>query len=95
MLEAKQQMSALATLECALNAEIDTIVGALGGTPYIHCIHSSLKFEIDDEGAQQPHSFKGSSFSIPTPCGYCKVSLGAFILGMLMLSIHSSRLYGD
>ncbi|KAG8973408.1 hypothetical protein FRC05_008799 [Tulasnella sp. 425] len=36
----------------ALDAEIATILGALG----------------DDTGAQQPHSFKSSSFSIPTPC---------------------------
>ncbi|KAG8979631.1 hypothetical protein FRB90_008042, partial [Tulasnella sp. 427] len=43
----------------ALEAEIATILGALG----------------DDTGAQAPHSFKSSSFSIPTPCGFCKSSI--------------------
>ncbi|KAF5382339.1 hypothetical protein D9757_008459 [Collybiopsis confluens] len=45
--------------ECILNAEIDAIVNAIG----------------DDVGSQQPHSFKSSSFSIPTTCGYCKTSI--------------------
>jgi hypothetical protein len=58
-LEANQQAVFYATSECILKAEIDTIVAALG----------------DDEGAQQPHSFKSSSFSIPTQCGYCKSSI--------------------
>ena len=26
-----------------------------------------------DEGSQRPHSFKSSSFTIPTECGYCAV----------------------
>ncbi|KIO29728.1 hypothetical protein M407DRAFT_21153 [Tulasnella calospora MUT 4182] len=43
----------------ALEAEMATILGALG----------------DDTGAQQPHNFKSSSFSIPTPCGFCKSSI--------------------
>lgn len=30
-------------------------------------------FTVDDVGALSPHSFKNSSFSIPTQCGYCKV----------------------
>jgi len=29
----------------------------------------------DDEGSQQPHSFKSASFSIPAQCGYCKSSI--------------------
>ena len=28
---------------------------------------------VDDVGALSPHSFKSSSFSIPTQCSYCKV----------------------
>jgi len=52
-------LMSFATSERILNAEIDTIVAAIG----------------DDEGAQQPHSFKSSSFSIPTQCGYCKTSI--------------------
>jgi len=28
---------------------------------------------LEDEGIRIPHAFKGSSFSIPTPCGYCEV----------------------
>ena len=30
---------------------------------------------LGDEGSQSPHSFKPTSFSIPTTCGYCKVWL--------------------
>jgi len=37
------------------------------------CIIVKLYSILDDEGAQRPHSFKSSSFSIPTQCGYCKV----------------------
>ena len=29
---------------------------------------------VGDEGSQSPHNFKSTSFSIPTTCGYCKVS---------------------
>ncbi|KAH9011660.1 hypothetical protein EDB85DRAFT_2076883 [Lactarius pseudohatsudake] len=28
-----------------------------------------------DEGSQRPHSFKSSSFTIPTECGYCATSI--------------------
>lgn len=62
-----------ATSERILNAEIDTIVSAIGGEFYDNLFHGANKSFIDDEGAQQPHSFKSSSFSIPTQCGYCKV----------------------
>ncbi|KAK7469363.1 Protein BZZ1 [Stygiomarasmius scandens] len=58
-LEADHQLTFFRTSECILTAEIDTIVSAIG----------------DDVGAQQPHSFKSSSFSIPTTCGYCKTSI--------------------
>ncbi|KAF8340473.1 uncharacterized protein EI90DRAFT_3035702 [Cantharellus anzutake] len=37
--------------------EIRAILGAIG----------------DDHGAQAPHSFKPSSFAVPTQCAYCKV----------------------
>lgn len=30
----------------------------------------------DDQGAQKPHDFRNASFAIPTPCEYCRVSLG-------------------
>jgi hypothetical protein len=33
-------------------------------------IYSSIS---GDEGSQRPHSFKSSSFTIPTECGYCAV----------------------
>ncbi|KAG9033300.1 hypothetical protein FRB95_000395 [Tulasnella sp. JGI-2019a] len=59
LLDAQHGMMQLTTIETALEGEIDTMVGALG----------------DDQGAGQPHSFKPSSFSIPTPCGFCKASL--------------------
>ncbi|TFK52285.1 hypothetical protein OE88DRAFT_1734304 [Heliocybe sulcata] len=58
-LDAQHQLTFYASSACILQAEIDTISSALGG----------------DEGAQQPHSFKNSSFSIPTQCGYCKSSI--------------------
>ncbi|KAF8968963.1 hypothetical protein BDZ97DRAFT_1797220 [Flammula alnicola] len=58
-LEAGHQLALYAASECILNAEVDAIVHAIG----------------DDEGASRPHSFKSSSFSIPTTCGYCKSSI--------------------
>ncbi|KAJ7288142.1 hypothetical protein C8J57DRAFT_1641335 [Mycena rebaudengoi] len=58
-LDTNHQVTSYTTSECILNTEIDTISAAIG----------------DDEGAQQPHSFKSSSFSIPTQCGYCKSSI--------------------
>ncbi|THV03882.1 hypothetical protein K435DRAFT_827005 [Dendrothele bispora CBS 962.96] len=58
-LEADHQLTYFRTSECILTAEINAIVGAIG----------------EDVGAQQPHSFKSSSFSIPTTCGYCKTSI--------------------
>ncbi|KAF8488671.1 hypothetical protein F5888DRAFT_1796322 [Russula emetica] len=42
-----------------LETEIRIIETALGG----------------DEGSQRPHSFKSSSFTIPTECGYCATSI--------------------
>ncbi|KAL0581179.1 Protein BZZ1 [Marasmius crinis-equi] len=58
-LEASHQFTLYKTSETILNAEIDTILKAVEG----------------DLGAQQPHTFKSSSFSIPTTCGYCKTSI--------------------
>ncbi|KAJ7677465.1 hypothetical protein B0H17DRAFT_1079241 [Mycena rosella] len=58
-LDANHQVMSYATSERILSTEMDTISAAIG----------------DDEGAQQPHSFKSSSFSIPTQCGYCKSSI--------------------
>ncbi|KAF5330266.1 hypothetical protein D9758_014458 [Tetrapyrgos nigripes] len=58
-LETDHQLTFFRTSECILNTEIDTIVATIG----------------DDVGGQQPHSFKSSSFSIPTTCGYCKTSI--------------------
>ncbi|KAL0961378.1 hypothetical protein HGRIS_006332 [Hohenbuehelia grisea] len=58
-IETRQQLVFFSNSECILNTEIDVISSVLGG----------------DEGGQQPHSFKSSSFSIPTQCGYCKSSI--------------------
>ncbi|KAJ7134798.1 hypothetical protein C8R44DRAFT_771495 [Mycena epipterygia] len=58
-LDANHQVMAYATSERILTTEMETISAAIG----------------DDEGDQQPHSFKSSSFSIPTQCGYCKSSI--------------------
>ncbi|KAJ7195463.1 hypothetical protein GGX14DRAFT_676626 [Mycena pura] len=58
-LDANHQAIAYATSDCILNTEIAAISGAIG----------------DDEGEQMQHSFKSSSFSIPTQCGYCKSSI--------------------
>ncbi|KAG7088275.1 hypothetical protein E1B28_012288 [Marasmius oreades] len=57
--EASHQLTLYKTSETILTAEVDTIMKALEG----------------DLGAQQPHSFKSASFSIPTTCGYCKTSI--------------------
>ncbi|KAF7365022.1 hypothetical protein MVEN_00373300 [Mycena venus] len=58
-LDANHQVISYATSECILKTEMEVISTAIG----------------DDEGEQQPHSFKSSSFSIPTQCGYCKTSI--------------------
>lgn len=58
-LEAQHQLTYYTNSECLLSAEIETIEAALSG----------------DEGEQRPHAFKSSTFSIPTPCVYCKSSI--------------------
>lgn len=58
-LEAKHQVTFYATSVALLEKEIEVITSALG----------------DDIGAQQPHTFKPSTFSIPTTCEYCHGSI--------------------
>ncbi|CAK5284133.1 unnamed protein product [Mycena citricolor] len=58
-LEANHQLTSYATSERILKTEAEVISAVIG----------------DDEGDQQPHSFKSSSFSIPTQCAYCKSSI--------------------
>ncbi|KAJ6475039.1 hypothetical protein C8R47DRAFT_1143339 [Mycena vitilis] len=58
-LDANHQVISYATSERILKTEVEVISAAIG----------------DDEGEQHPHSFKSSSFSIPTQCGYCKSSI--------------------
>ncbi|KIJ17907.1 hypothetical protein PAXINDRAFT_98083 [Paxillus involutus ATCC 200175] len=77
-LDAQHQAAFLSTSGLVLRSEVDTIATALG----------------DDEGGSSPHDFKGSSFSIPTACGYCKASIwGLSKLGKTCkacgLSVHS------
>ncbi|KAI0338929.1 hypothetical protein BDW22DRAFT_1409320 [Trametopsis cervina] len=57
-LEAHHQLSYYLISQRALSAEVETVTAALEG----------------DEGSQQFHTFKSSSFSIPTQCAYCKAS---------------------
>lgn len=56
-IDSVHDLTAHATSEQILLAEIETISEALGG----------------DEGEQRPHDFKSASFSIPTTCGHCQV----------------------
>ncbi|GJE88388.1 hypothetical protein PsYK624_044710 [Phanerochaete sordida] len=58
-LDGQHELSFFVISQAVLHAEITTISAALGG----------------DEGAQNPHTFKSSSFSIPTQCAYCKSSI--------------------
>ncbi|KAG0700444.1 hypothetical protein DFH29DRAFT_1055069 [Suillus ampliporus] len=58
-LDTAHEVTSLSTSACVLNSEINTIADVLGG----------------DEGGSSPHAFKSSAFSIPTTCGYCKVSI--------------------
>ncbi|KAI0328863.1 hypothetical protein GY45DRAFT_1325708 [Cubamyces sp. BRFM 1775] len=58
-LDAQHELTFYTTSGVVLSAESETISAALQG----------------DEGAQSPHSFKSSSFSIPTTCAYCKSSI--------------------
>ncbi|KAK0188060.1 hypothetical protein F5146DRAFT_1207876 [Armillaria mellea] len=62
-MESRHQLVHFGSSECILNAEIDVISAA--------CWRSGP----DDLGAQRPHTFKSSSFSIPTTCGYCQTSI--------------------
>ncbi|KAJ8593663.1 hypothetical protein M405DRAFT_579416 [Rhizopogon salebrosus TDB-379] len=58
-LDITHEVTSLSISACVLNSEIDMIAVVLGG----------------DEGGSNPHTFKSSAFSIPTTCGYCKVSI--------------------
>ncbi|EPS98414.1 hypothetical protein FOMPIDRAFT_1037483 [Fomitopsis schrenkii] len=58
-LEAHHQLTFYLSSEYLLLAEIDVISEALSG----------------DEGEQRSHTFKSTSFSIPTQCAYCKSSI--------------------
>jgi len=58
-IDSVHDLTAHATSEHILLAEIETISEALDG----------------DEGEQRPHDFKSASFSIPTTCGYCQASI--------------------
>ncbi|KAF8192143.1 hypothetical protein BJ912DRAFT_963009 [Pholiota molesta] len=58
-LDAEHQLVLYATSELILTTEIDSISTAVG----------------EDIGGSRPHSFKSSSFSIPTTCGYCNSSI--------------------
>ncbi|CAE6529361.1 unnamed protein product [Rhizoctonia solani] len=59
LLEASHQLTDLELVRVGYQAEMQVISGALGG----------------DEGARKPHEFKSASFSIPSPCGYCKSNI--------------------
>ncbi|KAH8994342.1 hypothetical protein EDB86DRAFT_3078196 [Lactarius hatsudake] len=59
LLDAQHQLALYETSQSILETEIRIIEKALGG----------------DEGSQRPHSFKSSSFTIPTECGYCAASI--------------------
>ncbi|KAF8610053.1 hypothetical protein BDV93DRAFT_483063 [Ceratobasidium sp. AG-I] len=58
-LEATHQLTDLELVRTGYEAEMKVVTSALGG----------------DEGAQKPHEFKSTSFSIPASCGYCKTSI--------------------
>jgi len=59
LLDAQHQVTLYETSQSTLETEIRIVEAALGG----------------DEGSQSPHSFKSSSFTIPTECGYCATSI--------------------
>lgn len=86
--------------ECILNTEVNVISAALGGkNTSVDAVRSLISFFthlyfLGDEGSQMPHSFKSSSFSIPTQCGYCKVIMGSFS-GNILSRLNFSRQYGD
>ncbi|KAG8748620.1 hypothetical protein FRC10_000011 [Ceratobasidium sp. 414] len=56
LLEGSHQLTDLELVRATHEAEMKLVAGVLAG----------------DEGAQKPHEFKSTSFSIPAPCGYCK-----------------------
>ncbi len=86
MLSTLRDMTLLAMKQDALAVEVQTLELTLGGLLEWACHDSwSLTDNIacvmctDEQGAQQPHDFKSTSFTIPTPCDYCKVS-GCLVL---------------
>lgn len=76
-LDADHQLTFFATSERILTTEVETISQALGGeslnSVFPHCVLMLSLPMSGDEGQQRPHTFKSTSFSIPTQCGYCKV----------------------
>ncbi|TFY80912.1 hypothetical protein EWM64_g3101 [Hericium alpestre] len=58
-LQASHQTTSYQMTKTCLDAEIEILESNLGG----------------DEGGQNPHAFKSSSFTIPTECGYCRTSI--------------------
>lgn len=59
-----------------IETEIRIIEEALGGKRRGKCKREIFPIYVSisgDEGSQRPHSFKSSSFTIPTECGYCAV----------------------
>ncbi|PBK97599.1 hypothetical protein ARMGADRAFT_1076075 [Armillaria gallica] len=74
-MESRHQLVHFGSSECILNAEIEVISAAVGGLYAVFSLFSDLIQGLDDLGAQRPHSFKSSSFSIPTTCGYCQTSI--------------------
>lgn len=75
-LEAEHQLALYTSSERILTAEIEAILAAVGGESTFGYFSRRLTVGKDDEGAHKPHTFKSSVFSIPTQCGYCKVSQG-------------------
>ena len=74
-LEALHQVAFYNTSVALLEKELEVIGAVLGGKMLVAICISIMKRIKDDIGAQQPHAFKSSAFSIPTTCEYCHVSI--------------------
>ncbi|KAB5596551.1 Protein BZZ1 [Ceratobasidium theobromae] len=78
LLEASHQLTDLELVRAGYEAEIKVVTDALAGTPTTTLSRAGTNISpilVGDEGAQKPHEFKSTSFSIPAPCGYCKTNI--------------------
>ncbi|QRV85998.1 SH3 domain protein [Ceratobasidium sp. AG-Ba] len=75
LLDGTHQLTDLELVKATHEAEMRVLSEALAGKLKHSATRLQSNVSLGDEGAQKPHEFKSTSFSIPAPCGYCKTSI--------------------